>query len=143
VIGLFADDEPSRNHIHTLVRDAHQFEFVHTPEVYALEVVDHELPQSFGRMLCVELPCCGKPREGLEIWPNWPISKSRFSFRRRQVSDQAVYAAPLSAPRARQAPCPALIRFRSAARMTARFRRAVAESKPTNCITRDNRDYRA
>jgi hypothetical protein len=49
-----------------------------TPEVYALEVVDHELPQSFGRMLCVEPPCCGKPREVrfLEIWPNWPIFRN-------------------------------------------------------------------
>jgi hypothetical protein len=54
---------PQYNQFAVGLRDAHQFEFVHTPEVSALEVVDHELPQSFGRMLCVEPPCCGKPRE--------------------------------------------------------------------------------
>ena len=51
--------------------------FVSMEDGEAIEVVDHELPQSFGRMLCVEPPCCGKPREVrfLEIWPSWPISR--------------------------------------------------------------------
>jgi hypothetical protein len=49
-----------------------------TPEVYALEVVDHELPQSFGRMLSVEPPR-GKPLGGYgfsKSKPNWPIFRN-------------------------------------------------------------------